>query len=255
MTVWAFNSPDDEECREKIYQSFKEGISRFGWSQEDRHNLKGNQWSEWHSRQLFLLQIKKGDWIVHINTSSKGKCIAGRVKTEYNFDSGLDCWGKKDFRHYFEIEKETIIEFDRNDENILPTVNLKPRQRYHRIYAVEDFLKSIENLKNKTVNLKKGESKEIYYLREKTKKNLKEITSLLHETHKGKNLERFMAEVFRKLPNVVDVDENGFGWKTDNGAGLIITTKSSIGNLDFENRIVVQIKSYEGKHNDLHAVE
>ena len=255
MTIWAFNKVDDNDCKKKIYQSFKDGISRFGWSQEDKHNLKGKQWTEWHSKQLFLLQVKQGDWIVHINTPSYGKCIAGKVKTEYNYDKGLDCWGIKDFRHSFEIEKETIIEFARNDKNILPTVNLKPRQRYHRIYAVKDFLQSIENLKNKSVSLQKGESKEIYHLRDKTKKYLREITNLLHNTHKSKNLERFMANVFRKLPNVVDVNENGFGWKTDYGADLIVTTKSSIGNLDFENKIVVQIKSFEGKHYDLDAVE
>ena len=255
MTVWAFNKVDDNDCRNKIYQSFKNGISRFGWSQNDEHNLKGNQWTDWHSKQLFLLQIKKGDWIVHINTPSYGKCIAGKVKSEYNFDKGLDCWGIKDFRHSFEIDKETIIEFDRRDKNILPTVNLRPRQRYHRVYAVEDFLQSIENLKNNSVNLQKGESKEVYHLKDKTTHYLKEITSILHNTHKSKNLERFMASVFRKLPNVVDVNENGFGWKTDYGADLIITTKSSIGNLDFENKIVVQIKSFEGKHYDLNAVE
>ncbi len=254
MTIWAFNKVGNAECKEKIYQSFKNGISRFGWSQEDKHNLKGNEWTDWHSKQLFLLQIKNGDWIVHINTPSYGKCIAGKVKSEYNYDKGLDCWGAKDFRHSFEIEKETIVEFNRNDKNILPTVNLRPRQRYHRIYATNDFLQSIENLKNNAVNLKKGESKEIYHLKDKTEHYLKEITSLLHDTHKSKNLERFMANVFRKMENVVDVNENGFGWKTDFGADLIVTTKSSIGNLDFENKIVVQIKSFEGMHYDLNAV-
>ena len=254
MTVWAFNKVYDP-CREKIYQSFKNGISRFGWSQKDEHNLRNKEWSDWHSKQLFLLQVKKGDWIVHINTPSKDKCIAGRVKTEYNFDEGLDCWGGKDFRHSFEIEKDTIIEFDRNDENILPTVNLRPQYRFQRVYAVQDFLKSIDNLKNKTVTLKGGESKEIYHLKDKTKHYLKEITNLIHNTHKSKNLERFMAKVFSKLPNVVDVNENGFGWKTDYGADLIVTTKLSIGNLDFENIIVVQIKSFEGEHYDLNAVE
>ena len=110
MTIWAFNKVD-EPCRKRIYESFKSGISRFGWSQEEKHNLKGKVWSEWHSKQMFLLQVKKGDWIVHINTPSYGKCIAGQVKFEYQFDEGLDCWGAKDFRHSFEIEKESIIEF------------------------------------------------------------------------------------------------------------------------------------------------
>ena len=103
--------------------------------------------------------------------------------------------------------------------------------------------------------MQEGESREVYHLRDKTNSFLKEITSLLHNTHKSKDLERFMADVFRKLPNVVDVNENGFGWKTDHGADLIITTKSSIGNLDFENKIIVQIKSFQGSHNELNAVD
>ena len=102
MKVWAFNKVDHDEYRENIYSSFKSGVSRFGWSQRDEHNLKGNQWSDWHSKQLFLLNIKKGDWIVHINTPSQGKCIAGEVLTEYDFDNGFDCWeGGQDFRHFF----------------------------------------------------------------------------------------------------------------------------------------------------------
>ncbi len=255
MMVWAFNQVDDDSCKQKVYNSFKNGISRFGWSQEDNHNLKGGKWTDWHSKQLFLLEIKKGDWIVHINTPKYGKCIAAKVISEYNFDDGLDCGGWTDFRHCFNVDTETIIEFDRNDANVLPTVNLRPRQRYHRVYAVEDFLQSIENLKTNAVNLNKGESKEIFHLKDKTEDYLKKITKLIQSTHKGKDLERFMANVFRKLPNVIDVRENGSGWKTDYGADLIVIIKFSIGNLDFENIIVVQIKSFEGEHYDLNAVE
>lgn len=253
--IWAFNQVDDAEAKRKVYASIKNGISRFGWSQEDNHNLKGDVWSNWHSRQLFLLEIKIGDWIVHINTPSYGKCIAAEVISEYNFDDGLQFNGWVDFRHSFKIDTESIVEFDRIDENILPTVNLRPRYRYHRIYAVTDFLQSIENIKNKNINLNKGESKEIYHLKDKTEKYLVEITKLLHSTHHSKNLERFMASVFRKLPNVINVNENGFGWKTDDGADLIITIKTSIGNLDFDTNVVVQIKSFEGEHYDLTAVE
>ena len=73
--------------------------------------------------------------------------------------------------------------------------------------------------------------------------------------NKSKQLERFLAEVFKKIPEVVDVVENGFGWGTDYGADLIVTIKSSIGNLDFENRIIVQVKSFEGEVTDLDAVK
>ena len=75
------------------------------------------------------------------------------------------------------------------------------------------------------------------------------------EMHKGKNLERFLAKVFRKIPGVIDVNENGFGWGTDYGADLIVTMRAAFGNLDFENKIVVQVKSFYGEHYNLEAVE
>src|SRR5690554_554283 len=256
MTIWAFNKVDDTDERQLIYQSIKSGKSRFGWSQKDEHNLKlKDNWADWHSKQLFLLQVKKGDWIVHINTPAWGQCIAAQVLSGYDFDEGLKCsWGT-DFRHCFEIDTETIIEFDRRDQNILPTVNLNPRQRYHRIYAADDFLQSIENLKTNAVNLNDGESKEEYHLKEKTDEYLSHISSLIHEMQNSKNLERFLAKVFRRIPGVIDVSENGFGWGTDYGADLIVSISSSLGNLQFENKIIVQVKSFEGTHHDLEAVD
>ena len=40
MKVWAFNKATDAKARELIYHSIKNGKSRFGWSQENKHNLK-----------------------------------------------------------------------------------------------------------------------------------------------------------------------------------------------------------------------
>ncbi len=175
--------------------------------------------------------------------------------SEYDFDCGLPCeWGP-DFRHFLAIDVDSIVEFDRKDPNVLPSVNLNPRQRYHRIYAVQDFQRSIENLKQGKVELQEGESREIYHLRNKTDGFLTEIAQLIHETHRGKELERFLARVFRQMPEVIEVDENGFGYGTDYGADLILTTKTSICNLEFENRIIVQVKSFEGMQHALSAVD
>lgn len=256
MTIWAFNKVDDDQARKLIYESIKSGKSRFGWSGDDRNNLKlKDNWTEDHSKQLFLLQIKKGDWIVHINTPEWGRCVAAQVLSEYDFDDGIQCYWGRDFRHNLTIDTSTIIEFNRRDPNISPSVNLNPRQRYHRIYAIDDFLKSIENLKNNSVKLTNGESKEEYHLKTKTDNYLSEISTLIHQMNRSKNLERFLAKVFRKVPGVVDVDENGFGWGTDYGADLIITIGASLSNLEFENKIIIQVKSFEGDHSSLDAVE
>ena len=260
MMVWAFNSvPDDEvtgdDARKKVYQSIKSGKSRFGWSQKEEHNLLlENNWTEWHSKQLFLLQVEREDWIVHINTPEWGKCIAAKVKDEYDFDDGLQCnWGP-DFRHYFNVYPETIVEFDRGDPNILPAVNLKPRYRYHRVKEVEAFLQSIENLKSNNVSLKDGETKYEYHLKNKTDDHLSKISDLIQKMYKGKNLEGFLAKVFRKIPGVTNVEENGIRWGTDYGADLIVTMITSLGDLTLEHKIVVQIKSFEGRHYKLEAV-
>lgn len=64
-----------------------------------------------------------------------------------------------------------------------------------------------------------------------------------------------MADVFRVIPGVVEVLENGSpGWRTDHGADLIIDMVTSLGTLEFEQRIVVQVKSYSGRHEQLDAV-
>jgi restriction endonuclease Mrr len=259
MKVWAFNRVDDlnvDSDRVLIYESVKNGKSRFGWSYKDEHNLLGETWSDCHSKQLFLLQIEVGDWIVHINTPSWGKCVAAQVSAKYAFDEGLKCRnGQIDFRHVIEVDKNSVIEFERRNKNILPAVNLNPRQRYHRIYAAKDFLESIENIKQDRVSLKDGESRELFHLKDETDKLLKEITQLLHKTHKRQNLEHFLAEVFKKIPGVTGVKKNGIGWGSDNGADLIITTSYFVGNIDFENVLVVQAKSFSGEQHDLTAVD
>jgi len=253
MTVWAFAKITNENIRKEVYESIKKGKSRFGWSKSEKDDLR----KTWNGEQAFLLRIKPGDWIVHVNMPKQGKCVAAKVIGEYDFDEGVACGRGKDFRHNIAIDVSSIIEFDRNSEEILPNVNLKPRQRYMRVHAKDDFLQSIENLKTNAVSNKKSknESKEVFFLKEKTDDLLHKLAALIQENHKGKDLERYFAKVFSQMPDVVDVKENGFGWKSDNGADLIVTTSTSVSNIQLENTIVVQIKSYTGEHHDLQAVE
>ena len=145
--IWAFGRVDNEEDIPLIYQSVWNGKSRFGWSGEDtsdlskeeNHQIKGNR------RQLRLLEVKPGDWIVHRNTPEPPNFIAARVTSEYQFDEGLQCSNRTDFRHCFEVDTDTIVEFDRLDPNVPPKVHLNQRQRLERIYEVAGFLAFIDN--------------------------------------------------------------------------------------------------------------
>tara|TARA_Y100001960_G_scaffold293780_1_gene337046 strand:- start:939 stop:1886 length:948 start_codon:yes stop_codon:yes gene_type:complete len=250
MAVWAFSKVDNPKDRNLVYESILLGRSRFGWSQKDEHNLLlENTWTKWHSKQMFLLQIKPGDWIVHINTPKWGQCIAVQVTGAYDFDEGLKCTDGIDFRHAFPVNPKTICEFSRRSDNVSPAVNLRPRGRYHRIYEEKEFFKSLKNVKRNRVQLNE-DSKGEFYLKEDTEYLLKQITSSIHKMNKSKNLESFLAKVFRKVEGVIEVKENGSGWGTDFGADLIVTFK----NLNFINTVVVQVKSFDGYHHSLEAV-
>ena len=252
--IWAFLAPSgkDGAAKDLLYKSIKEdGKSRFGWSMYDKNNLKGDEWHEWDSGQRFLLEVKEGDWIVHINLPEWGECVAVEVVKPYDFDEGLNCsWRekeehRKDFRHYFEIDKETIIKFKRNNERIIPSVNLKPRYRYHRVKKIAEFNKSIEYLRQNTplekVNHLKNEIQD---------KILKDISGIIHDMNRGKRLESFLAEVFEKVPGVKHVEKNGNG--KDHGADLIVDMCTE---LRHEHLVIVQVKSFEGDHNDTKAVK
>ena len=253
--IWAFNKVDDPGDRQLIYRSVLAGKSRFGWSSSDINDLskEENLQIKYNRRQLRLLEVKPGDWIVHRNTPEFPKFIAARVTSEYKFDEGLQCSGRIDFRHCFELDTDTIVEFDRLDANVLPTVHLNQLKRLEEINQVDDFLASIENLKEGAVVLDEGESREEYHLRAKMDKELLSVAAnLIHETHKAKKLEGFLAKVFREIPGVEDVDEHGKRVGKDHGADLIVTMRDPLG---LARKIVVQVKSYGWKHYDLGAVE
>jgi len=147
--IWAFNKADDQKDRQLIYQSIWNGKSRFGWSGEDTNDLskKENHQIKGNRRQLRLLEVKPGDWIVHRNTPKFPKFIAAQVTSGYQFDKGLQCSEvRTDFRHCFEVDTDTIVRFNRLNTNVPPKVHLNQRQRLERIYEVAGFLAFIDNL-------------------------------------------------------------------------------------------------------------
>ena len=253
--IWAFNTVDNPEEIPLIYESVRDGKSRFGWSSSDTNDLskEKNRQIPYNSDQLRLLKVKPGDWIVHRNTPEYGKFVAAQVTAGYQFDQGLKCSGRTDFRHCFEVDKETVVVFNGKDTRVLPTIWLNQIYRLESIYAVDDFLASIDNLKRDPFELGEGDSREEYYLRAKMDERLLDVaTQFIRETHKGKLLERFLAKVFREIPEVEDVDENGQRGGRDHGADLIVRMRDPLG---FARKIIVQVKAFRGEHYDLRAVK
>lgn len=246
---YAFAKIDDKIAREKVFEEIKNGKSRFGmWEQSASLREK------WYGKNAFLLKVKEGDWIVHVNMPSYGKCVAVRTVEQYEFDEGIQCsWGR-DFNNFIPVDPKTIIEFSRNNPNILPSVNLAPRKRAQRILQVSDLLASLENLKEGKYDAIKKQDKSIIHLQEKVTTLLPEITSHIQKMNKGKEFERFLHRIFSSMPNTISI-QNGFGWRSDNGADLLIEFDNPIIGVNVTTKLVVQAKSYSGKHFDTRAID
>ena len=165
MTVWAFNKPGNKPgdgAVEFVYHSVQQAFSRFGWSYKDDCDLtvlekKDNKneedikcWKQSH----FLLSIEPGDWIVHINVPSQGRCTTVKVIGKYTFDPGRNHTGSEytntgDYRHRIPVDPETILEFNRNDPNVHPFISrrLKLRGAHWEIRDGAKFEETIENIR------------------------------------------------------------------------------------------------------------
>lgn len=247
--VYAFAKIDDLTARQSVYSEIKNGKSRFGmWEQSV--SLK----EKMLGANAFLLRIKEGDWIVHVNMPSYGTCVAVKVTGEYGFDEGIQVsWGV-DFNNFLPVDPNSIIEFDRNNPNLLPSVNLAPRRRAQRILAVTDFLTSLENFKEGKFNSTTKEDKSIIHLQEKMTEILPQITALIQGMNKSKEFEKFLNRIFKRIPHTVSVS-NGFGFRTDHGADLLVEFGSPVIGINVSTKIVVQAKSYSGQHSDTSAVD
>jgi hypothetical protein len=204
--VYAFAKIDDEDARKKVYKEIKGGKSRFGmWDQEV--SLR----EQYHGRNGFLLRIQEGDWIIHVNSPTYGHCVAAQATGEYDFDDGIECeWGR-DFCNFIPVNPESIIEFERSDPNVVPSVNLTPMRRGQRVLQVEDFLRSLENIRNDRFPEDFGESRAVVHLKERVQEELlPRITELIHQMNRSKEFERFLHRIFKAMPNVESI-QNGFG--------------------------------------------
>lgn len=248
--VFAFAKVTDQAARQKVYDEIKRGKSRFGmWDQE--HSLT----DKYYGPNDFLLRIKPGDWIVHVNSPQYGRCLAVQTAGTYEFDKGLRCsWGD-DFCNYIPNDPSTIVEFDRNDNRIVPSVNLRPMRRGQRVLEVDDFLNSIASLKSAKNDSSNSELRGVLHLREKMNSDiLPRVTKYIHTLNRSKEFENFLFEVFNSLPNVETI-KNGFGWGTDHGADLIVDFLNPVVGVSLKSRLVVQAKSYSGKHHELDAID
>lgn len=271
MTIFAIKGPDNKEMVDKVYQSIYSGYSRFGWGFQDEqslHKLQNKAFTEmtkegkeaWKFAK-FLLEVKNGDWVVHINVPEWGKCIAAKVIGEYAFDSGVNLKDhdfKRDLSHKLKVDPETILKFDRNAPEIPPAISkrLKLQGSSWKIHDKESWEKAIKNLQGGEISINDEDTKELYYLKDDLEEILKQFIRKVHENHPRKKLEEFVSGIFQNVPNIEEVKVTGSGWGTDHGADLVATVKEGLDISGFleQKTLVAQVKSYEGEINDQNAI-
>jgi hypothetical protein len=278
MNIYALKGPssDDydteaelQEVQRFLADSIKSGVSRFGWSYVDTADLRKLQDKGWQemgkeeqncwAKAAFLLDVEKGDWVVHINLPCWGECLAGKVTETYSFEENGNDFD--DYRHLLKLDQNSIVEFDRNDDRVHPVIGsrLKLQGGHWTIRFPEEFLQTIANLKDKHFAKKESESAGAFHLKKDLSPLLKDITRQIQKNHPGGKLEPFIAEVLRKVPNIIEVKEHGQqkGWGSDDGADLVATYCSgpSVANLEKQETLVVQVKSYTDQHWETSAVE
>lgn len=207
MSIWAFNTPG-EDAVEYVYREVHLGRSRFGWGYVDGADLcllETKSWSDMSEDETncylkanFLLRLESNDWVIHINVPKWGLCTAAQVVAPYEFDVAGNEFG--DYRHIIRVDKSTVLTFDRNDICVHPVISrrLKLQGHHWEIRFPQEFESTLQNLKLGSIT-DAGHSPGIFHLKRDLTAPIDEIVKLIQRNHPGKNLEYFLAEIFRNI--------------------------------------------------------
>ncbi len=259
MTIYALKAT--EEWNERIFDSLTRGKGRFGWSyvnadlRELKNRIEESGWDslsddEKNCYQEFLLRLEEDDYVVYINLPVWGECTVARVTGGYSWVGGDD-----DFNHRFDVCRESVRSFNRNDARVTPALSarLKLQGRWWTIHVEDDFRRLLEALETEAPAPRTSETS-LAYLSEQIQPLLEDISHKISRTHPNRNLEPLVEKVFQSVPGVRAVKRQGGAG--DHGADLIVDFEfGSIPGLVHRDTLVVQVKSFEGEIHNTRAIE
>lgn len=232
MTIYAIKNPDGEDRVQRVQQIFdslNNGESRFGWSfvetadmRELKQRVQQHGWDDLTAEEVdchhgFLLEIKPGDYVVHINVPEWGQCTLARVTSGYEFR-----YEDNDFNHRLGVDPKSVIPFDRNDA-IVPnylSARLKLRGRWWHVYAEEEFNQLLIALGQDLEPRQKTLEDDLQELSKATRPLLERVSEQISRTHPNKKLENLMKEVLGGVPGVKAVRQQS--GRSDHGADLLV---------------------------------
>ena len=251
------DNEQNDYWKPKLFESLKNGKARFGWSYSKDGNLlvikkklnkNGLEYlSEDENgcwKASFLLEIKKGDFLIYINMPNYGKCTIAQAEEPYSWDY----WGE-DFNHCIKINPTSLKCFDRNDKGVDAALSrrLKLQGKYWRIYLKEEFEDLLSKIESGSLTGEISTAADRFQsLLKDISPTLRTISQKIHHHHPEKKLEEFVKDVLGKIPGVKYVDrKSGI---SDIGADLIFEFETGLpfGELLKVEKCAVQVKSYEG---------
>jgi hypothetical protein len=131
---------------------------------------------------------------------------------------------------------------------------LKLQGRWWRISLHSEFQALLQSLKEGIRPTPRPHETNLRFLSNEIQPFLSRITERIQHTHPNYDLEVLFAEVFRKVPGVIDVQlQGGVG---DHGADILVTFEAGLPIPGLANAYtaVVQVKSSVGEHGNLQAV-
>ena len=262
MTIFALKAPPCPEQVEEINRSLQGGEGRFGWSYVESADLRQladrierNGWDslnngekDCYRGQEFLLSICPNDYVVYVNVPSYGRCTVARVTGCYEWR-----YEDKDFNHRFAIDVSSLRVFDRNDARVHPDLSdrLKRRGRQWRVYAEPEFRDLLNVLKGGAEEHRPRTPEVSFsYLQNEAKEHLDQIADRIHHTYPRKDLEELIAATLKRVPGVKRVEH--MKGRADRGADLEVKIETIP---LLVQKLVVQVKSYEGEISGTKAVE
>lgn len=261
-TIYALRGSGDPDRDAITYNSLQEGVGRFGWSNVETADLKklqsriinggrGNLTEEERDCYYpFLLDIQKNDYVVYINIPEWGKRTLARVTGPYFWSYEDD-----DFNHRFSIDPGSVRVFDSNDAIVHPQLRqkLKLRGGWWRIYDLhEQFEHLIASLEEGEGGSPSTTETNIDWLK---KEILPNITKKIQHTFPGSQLESPIAEIFRNVPGVKEVKEQGGPGERGADLQVIFEWEVPILGIKEQRTCVVQVKSFKGEMWETRAVD
>jgi hypothetical protein len=255
-----------------LYEELKKGRARLGWGYYDEADLrkikakmekKGwkslseDEKDTWkHTGFIFDYEVQDGDYFIYINMPEYGKCsivkIVGDNRSLYTFSKVWTKEKEDNFRHL--ISCKFIGTFDRNSSIVHPFLRrrLGLQGAWYRIRSEEDDKEEFEELLNAIKEGTKGKSG-TERLSGQIDKHLTEIVKEIHHNFPAHTLEDLILEVYKKLPNVIDVRKG----PDINGADLEVEFENGLGAGGLQKRelCAVQVKSYKGEMDSTRAIE